>query len=292
MYCKRRRGAARRDSPIPSPVLHRQGTDRDVLPLTLPSCRSHIPLRSFLLLFLQPPKTWTRFFWGQSCSAALPVRAPGISPEGCGSKRGWERRKTSPWVGTRAHRAVPTSPDAEQVCNQIALNTQILLKPCRNHALPKPHGNNPGRGWATHAAASRQGLKTHRAGPRQLTAANTHCDLAAGNSAPYPSFPAAGMNTSPSPSPACALRSLKVLFEPGGDLSGSTEFHLGFALPRNKVKFRNKSKATVFALAGCQHGQHCSTPSWNCFIPCSQSRAGLEQGCGEALVLPSCWHWW
>lgn len=96
----------------------------------------------------------------------------------------------------------------------------------------------------------------------QFTAANNiQQDLKAGNAALYPSFPPALAECQPKPFPCLCLRSLKVLREPGRDLSGSAEFHLGFALSRNKVKFRNKSKAVVFALAGSQHREQSSLPN-------------------------------
>lgn len=96
----------------------------------------------------------------------------------------------------------------------------------------------------------------------QLTAANNiQRDLKAGNAALYPSFLPALAECQPKPFPSLYLRSLKVLREPGRDLSGSAEFHLGFASSRNKVKFRNKSKAVVFALAGSQHREQRSLPN-------------------------------
>lgn len=96
----------------------------------------------------------------------------------------------------------------------------------------------------------------------QLTAANNiQQDLKAGNAALYPSFPPALAERQPKPIPCLCLRSLKVLREPGRDLSGSAEFHLGFSSSRNKVKFRNKSKAVVFALAGSQHREQHSLPN-------------------------------
>lgn len=96
----------------------------------------------------------------------------------------------------------------------------------------------------------------------QLTAANNiQRDLKAGNAALYPSFLPALAECQPKPFPSLYLRSLKVLREPSRDLSGSAEFHLGFASSRNKVKFRNKSKAVVFALAGSQHREQCSLPN-------------------------------
>lgn len=64
----------------------------------------------------------------------------------------------------------------------------------------------------------------------------------------------------PNPIPSSGLRSLKVLLEPGRDLPGSAGFCLGFASARNKVKFRNKSRAAVFALAGRQHEEPHSLP--------------------------------
>lgn len=64
----------------------------------------------------------------------------------------------------------------------------------------------------------------------------------------------------PNPIPSSGLRSLKVLLEPGRDLPGSAGFCLGFASARNKVRFRNKSRAAVFALAGRQHEEPHSLP--------------------------------
>lgn len=126
----------------------------------------------------------------------------------------------------------------------------------------------PWQGQATHSAGSSTQAGEDLDALHQLTAAsNIQRDLKAGNAAPYPSFPPALAESQPKPFPCLCLRSLKVLREPGRDLSGSAEFHLGFALSRNKVKFRNKSKAVVFALAGSQHREQRSLPNqgWESF---------------------------
>lgn len=101
-----------------------------------------------LLLFLQPAKTWTRFFWGQFRSAAVPMRASHTQPRGMCQQMGPGATKNVPtdqheatWGS--AHLAEPMR-CAEQPCFECpnpALS-HPMLKSHRNNPLPKSHRNN------------------------------------------------------------------------------------------------------------------------------------------------------
>lgn len=135
---------------------------------------------------------------------------------------------------------------------------------CPNPALCYPLLKCHPRNVATSSSLGRQGLgalsRTTSAHFSRKQAAHFKSSTTAQTQPINQALRQLRLYCGPNPIPSSGLRSLKVLLKPGKDLPGSAGFCLGFASARNKVKFRNKSRAAVFALASCQHKELRSLP--------------------------------